>query len=182
MNTREFQFAIILAAVVLIIFRVYPKINVWRLTQPSAIRPFYLTIEPGSILGILGATIGGPIAGLILGLVAWNPLYRTEVWIIVKAVQFFTIGYLHKKIQPPYDILAIPLGVIISAPIHPTIVHYILYRQIFVQLFWGVNYVFQAIVTFIIYLLLRLLLPQVYSLVNPWKEHKLQIPFFSNSK
>ena len=180
MNTKEFQFAVVLTAIALVVFRVYPQINVIRLTKPSAIRQFYLTLEPGATLGILGATIAGPIAGLILGLVSWNPVYLPEVLIIVKAAQFFMIGYFHKKIQPPYDILAIPIGIIVSSIIHPTLVHYILYRQVIVHLYWGTNIVFQAAANFIIYILVRLLLPQVYEWVNPSKDHRLQIPYLTS--
>jgi hypothetical protein len=179
-NTREFQFTIVLAAITLVIFRQYPNVNVWRLTKPSAIRPFYLTMEPGSTLSILGATIAGPIAGMILGLVAWNPVYQPEVFVIVKVAQFFTIGYLHKKIQPPYDILAIPLGILISSPIHPTLVHYILSRQVIVHLFWGTNVVFQAILNFAFYILMRLVIPQVYNLANPEADESLKLPFLRN--
>jgi len=180
MNTREFQFAIVLAMITLVVFRLYPNVNIWRISRPSAIRQFYLTLEPGSTLGILGATIGGPIAGLILGLVAWNPVYQPEVFVIVKVAQFFTIGYLHKKIQPPYDFIAIPLGFIISAIVHPTLVHYILSRQVIVHLFWGTNMIFQGTANFAFYLLMRLVIPQVYELVNPGVDKSLKLPFLKN--
>jgi len=180
MNTREFQFAVVLAAITLVVFRVYPNINIWRISRPSAIRQFYLTLEPGSTLGILGATIGGPIAGMILGLVAWSPIFPTDVLVIVKIAQFFTIGYLHKKIQPPYDFIAVPLGFIISAIVHPTLVHYILYKQVIVHLFWGTNMIFQGTVNFAFYLLLRLVIPKVYELVNPGVDKSLKLPFLKN--
>ena len=180
MNTKEFQFTIVLAAIALVVFRLYPQVNIWRLTKPSSIRPFYLTLEPGSTLGILGATIAGPIAGLILGLVAWNPVYLPEVLIIVKVAQFFMIGYLHKKVQPPYDIIAIPLGILISAIVHPTLVHYILYKQVVVHLYWGSNIVFQATANFIFYILVRLVIPQVYGWANPGVDRSLKLPFLMN--
>ena len=181
MNTKEFQFTIVLAAIALVAFRVYPQINFWRLTKPSSIRPFYLTLEPGSTLGILGATIAGPLAGMILGLVAWNPVFRPEVLIIVKVAQFFAIGYLHRKIQPPYDILAIPLGILISAPVHPTLVHYILYKQVIIHLYWGTNIVFQATANLLIYLAIRLVIPQVFGWANPGVDRSLKLPFLRNS-
>lgn len=180
MNTKEFQFTIVIAAIALVVFRLYPQVNIWRLTKPSSIRPFYLTLEPGSTLGILGATIAGPIAGLILGLVAWNPVYLPEVLIIVKVAQFFMIGYLHKKVQPPYDIIAIPLGILISAIVHPTLVHYILYKQVVVHLYWGTNIVFQATANFIFYILVRLVIPQVYGWANPGVDRSLRLPFLKN--
>jgi hypothetical protein len=181
MNTKEFQFTVVLAAIALVVFRLYPQVNFWRLTKPSAIRPFYLTLEPGSTLGILGATIAGPIAGMILGLVSWNPIFQPEVLIIVKATQFFMIGYLHKKIQPPYDILAIPLGVLISAIVHPTLIHYIFYKQVIVHLYWGTNIVFQATANLIFYILIRLIIPQVYRWVNPDVDRSLKLPFLRNN-
>jgi len=177
MNTKEFQFAIVLAAIVLVVYRIYPNVNIWRISRPSAIRQFYLTLEPGSTLGILGATIAGPIAGMILGLVAWSPIFPTDVLVIVKVAQFFTIGYLHKKIQPPYDVIAIPLGFIISAIVHPTLVHYILYKQVIVHLYWGTNIVFQATTNFIFYILVRLVIPQVYGWANPGVDKSLKLPF-----
>lgn len=176
MTVKEFQFTILLGIIALIMFRVYPQVNVWSLTKPSAIRPFYLTLEPGSTLGILGACIAGPLAGLILGLVSWSPVYVTEVLIIVKATQFFVIGYVHRKIQPPYNLLAIPLGIIISAPIHPTIVHYIMYRQVIVHLFWGSNVIFHAGANLLFYVLIRLLVPQVFEWVNPGVDYSLKLP------
>jgi hypothetical protein len=176
MTVKEFQFTILLGIIALIMFRVYPQVNVWRLTKPSAIRPFYLTLEPGSTLGILGACIAGPLAGLILGLVSWSPVYVTEVLIIVKATQFFVIGYVHRKIQPPYNLLAIPLGIIISTPIHPTIVHYIMYRQVIVHLFWGSNVIFHAGANLLFYVLIRLLVPQVFEWVNPGVDYSLKLP------
>jgi len=180
MNTKEFQFAIVLAAIVLVVYRIYPNVNIWRISRPSAIRQFYLTLEPGSTLGILGATIAGPIAGMILGLVAWSPIFPTDVLVIVKVAQFFTIGYLHKKIQPPYDVIAIPLGFIISAIVHPTLVHYILYKQVIVHLYWGTNIVFQATANFIFYILVRLVIPQVYGWANPGVDKSLKLPFLRN--
>ncbi len=180
MNTKEFQFAIVLAAIVLVVYRIYPNVNIWRISRPSAIRQFYLTLEPGSTLGILGATIAGPIAGMILGLVAWSPIFPTDVLVIVKVAQFFAIGYLHKKIQPPYDVIAIPLGFILSAIVHPTLVHYILYKQVIVHLYWGTNIVFQATANFIFYILVRLVIPQVYGWANPGVDKSLKLPFLRN--
>ena len=43
-----------------------------------------------------------------------------------QAAQFVSIGYLHKKIQPPYNIIAIPVGTIMTLIVHPTIVGYIM--------------------------------------------------------
>lgn len=180
MNTKEFQFAIVLAAIVLVVYRIYPNVNIWRISRPSAIRQFYLTLEPGSTLAILGATIAGPIAGMILGLVAWSPIFPTDVLVIVKVAQFFTIGYLHKKIQPPYDVIAIPLGFILSAIVHPTLVHYILYQQVIVHLYWGTNIVFQATANFIFYIIVRLVIPQVYEWANPGVDKSLKLPFLRN--
>ena len=180
MNTKEFYFTIVLAAIALIVFRVYPNVNIWRLSRPSAIRQFYLTWEPGSTLGILGATIAGPIAGMMLGLVAWSPIFPANVLVIVKAAQFFTIGYLHKKIQPPYDFIAVPLGFIISAIVHPTLVHYILYRQKIVHLFWGTNMIFQGTANFIFYILVRFAIPQIYGWVNPDVDRTFELPFLRN--
>ena len=137
-------------------------------------------MEPGSTLAILGATIAGPIAGMILGLVAWSPIFPTDVLVIVKVAQFFAIGYLHKKIQPPYDVIAIPLGFILSAIVHPTLVHYILYKQVIVHLYWGTNIVFQATANFIFYILVRLVIPQVYGWANPGVDKSLKLPFLRN--
>ncbi len=177
MTVNEFKFTILLGIIALIVFRVYPQVNVWRLTKPSSIRPFYLTLEPGSTIGILGACVAGPLAGLILGLFSWNPVYVSEVLIIVKATQFFMIGYVHRKIQTPYNLLAIPLGIIISTPIHPTIVHYILYRQVIVHLYWGTNIIFQAAANLLFYVLIRLLVPQVFEWVNPsGVDYSLKLP------
>jgi len=180
MNIKEFQVTVFLMIIAFILYRVYPNINVIRLTPLYSIRPFFLTLEPGSTIGMLGACIAGPLAGLILGLVAWNPIYVPEVFIITKVTQFLLIGYLHRKIQSPWNITGIPLGMILSTPLHPTIVHYIMFKQVIIHLYWGANIVFQTVVNFIFYILIRLLVPRLFSWVHPNLDFKINIPYLLN--
>jgi len=180
MNIKEFQVTVFLMIIAFILYRVYPNINVIRLTPLYSIRPFFLTLEPGSTIGMLGACIAGPLAGLLLSLVAWNPIYVPEVFIITKVTQFLLIGYLHRKIQSPWNITAIPLGMILSTPIHPTIVHYIMFKQVIIHLYWGTNIIFQAVVNFIFYILIRLLVPKLFSWVHPDLDFKINIPYLMN--
>jgi hypothetical protein len=177
MNSRELQLTIIILIISYILNRLYPQINVYRLTPLTYYRQLFLTIEPGTTVSILGACIAGPWAGLMLSFSAWNPIYVTEVNIIVKAVQFMTIGYLHRNFKSSLNLLSIPIGIIASSPIHPSLVHYILFRQKLVYTLWGTNVIFQTIVNFCIYLLVRILAPRLFEWVNPEGEYKLSLPF-----
>ena len=176
MNIREFQITVFLMIIAFILYRVYPNIKIIRLTPLYSIRPFFLTLEPGSTIGMLGACIAGPLAGIIFGLVAWNPVYVPEVLIITKVTQFLLIGYVHRKIQPPWNVIAIPLGIILSTPFHPTLIHYLLFKQVIVHLYWGTNIVFQTVVNFAFYMLIRLLLPSLFSWVYPDVDFTIKIP------
>jgi hypothetical protein len=54
-------------------------------------------------IAVIGSCLAGPIAGMVFGLVALNPVIIPEVLLVVKAAQFVVIGYLHKKIQLTYN-------------------------------------------------------------------------------
>ena len=182
LTNREFQVTVILGIVAYIVFRGVHHINVWRLTPSHVPRQFFISFEPGSFIAVLGACLAGPIAGLVFGVVAWNPVIRPDVLVIVKAAQFVVIGYLHKKIQSPYNILAIPVGTIITLIVHPTLVQYIMYRKVYVHLYWYQNLAFQTAVTFTAYMLLRLVTPQLFSWVYPKVDYSLKIPLISRIK
>jgi hypothetical protein len=174
---RELQVTVILGIITYILYRNIHHINVWRLTPPHVPRQFFINFEPGSLIAIIGSCLAGPIAGMVFGLVSYNPIIRPEVLLIVNGAKFVAIGYLHRKIQPPYNILAIPLGILITIPVHPTLVHYIMYRQVFVHLYWYQNLVFQTVVVFGTYLVLRLVSPQMFTWINPSIDYRLKIPY-----
>jgi hypothetical protein len=178
LNDREFQVIILFGIVSYVLFRQVQHINIWRLTPSHVPRQFFISLEPGSLIAVLGSCIAGPIAGMVFGLVAWNPVILPEVLLVVKAAQFVSIGYLHRKIQPPYNILAIPVGTIITLIVHPTLVGYIMFRKVFSYLYWYQNIAFQTVVVFALYLILRLSAPQVFSWVNPKLDYTLKIPIF----
>jgi hypothetical protein len=170
-NLREVQIALITGILSLILNRFYPQIQVWRLTPPSLPRQFFLTLEPATIVGVIAACIVGPWAGLIIAIFAPNPQFIPEVGIIISTVQFITIGYAHRKIQSPWNILAIPLGTVVISIIHPTIVGYILFKQVFVYLFFGTNMLFQTIVSLVAYLLVRFFVPQFFEWTRAREGH-----------
>lgn len=179
LTDRELQITLLLGLVTYVVWRNVHHINIWRLTPSHVPRQFYISLEPGSLIAVIGSTLAGPIAGMVFGLVAWNPVIQPEVLLIVKAAQFVSIGYLHRKIQPPYDIIAIPVGTIMTLIVHPTIVGYIMFKKVFVHLYWFQNIAFQTTVTFAVYMILRLVTPQVFSWVNPKLDYSLKIPYIS---
>jgi len=181
-TSREFQVAIVIGVLAFTLNRFIPMIRVWRLTPPHLPRQFFLTLEPASVIGTLGSCIAGPWAGLIIALFSANPLLAPEVDIIVKGAQFMSIGYIHRKLQSPWNILAMPLGVIISIPIHPTLVEYILFRKVVVYLFWGTNLMFETVVTMGIYLVIRLLVPQLFEWANPGVRYRFRRHILSQRK
>jgi len=150
---------------------------VWRLTPITYLRQFWLTLEPASVVGVIASTIVGPWASIVVALFAVNPIFIFEVDLIVKVAQFMAIGWVHRKIRSPWNILGIPLGVSIALMIHPTLVQYILSRQVIVYLFWGQNFVFQFFIYFFGYLLVRLLVPQIFEWTDPSTNYKLNLDF-----
>ncbi|MDP6049096.1 MAG: hypothetical protein QGG23_06610 [Candidatus Bathyarchaeota archaeon] len=179
LTDRELQVIVILGVVNYMVFRNIHHINVWRLTPAHVPRQFFIYLEPGSIIAIIGSCLAGPIAGMAFGLVAWNPVIIPEVLIVVKIAQFVSIGYLHKKIQPPYNIFAIPVGTIITLIVHPTIVGYVLFKKLFIHLYWFQNIAFQTVVAFLGYIVLRLMTPKLFSWVNPKHDYTLKIPYLT---
>lgn len=182
LNDRESKVAIILGVLSYILYRVYPHINVWRLTPTYMPRQFFVNIEPGTIVSVIGACITGSWGGLILSLFSWSPIFNPEIIIIVKAAQLMTIGYIHRKIQPPWNIFSIPFGLILSAPIHPTIIHYIFYRQVIVLQYWHINLLFQIAISFCTYILIRLSFPSVFKWVYPLGDFSLKLSTLLKTK
>lgn len=182
-NSREFQFAIVCGILLFLLNRFIPQIKVWRLTPPHLPRQFFLTIELARVLGLVASCIAGPWAGLIIALFAGNPtLPFPEVDVVVKAIQFMAVGYTHRKFQSPWNIIALPFGILVSLPIHPTLVQYFLFKQVVVYLFWVNNIMFQALVTLGLYLIVRLLAPQLFEWANPGVRYKLNLPSPSRRK
>jgi len=178
-NRREFQVAIVAGVLAFIINRFLPQIKVWRLTPPHLPRQFFITLELASIFGVMGSCIAGPWAGLIIAIFAANPILVPEVDMVVKAAQFMAIGYSHRKLQSPWNILGIPLGILISLPIHPTLVEYILFRKVIVHLFWGTNILFQTLVSVGIYLIFRLLVSRLFEWANPGVRYRFNLQILS---
>jgi len=179
-NSREFQVAIVCGILLFLLNKFIPQINVWRLTPYHLPRQLFLVLEPARLIGLIASCIAGPWAGLIIALFAANPkLPFPEVDMIVKAVQFITVGYAHRKIQSPWNIIAIPLGIVISLPIHPTLVEYFLYRHVIVYVFWVNNLIFQSLVTLGLYIIIRLLAPQIFEWANPKFRYKFKSYFLS---
>ena len=176
-NEREFQVAIIVGIIAFILNRVYPSINIWRLTPTTYLRQFWLSLEPAAVVGVISSCIVGPWASIIIAVFSANPLYIFEVDLIVKAAQFMAIGYAHRKIRAPWNIIAIPLGVAMTLIVHPTLVQYILARQVIIHLYWGQNLVFQVAVIFILYLIVRLTVPQIFEWTDPINNYKLNLDF-----
>ena len=145
----------------------YPQINVWRLTPPELPRQLVLTFDPANTIGVIASCLVGPWAGLIIAIFSSNPQFLQEIGIITNVIQFMIIGYAYRKIQPPWKILAIPLGTVAIIIIHPTIIGYIIFGEVFVYLFWIQNIIFQAIVNSGIYLLFQFIAPQLFKWVNP---------------
>ena len=75
-----------------------------------------------------------------------------------------------------------PLGVIISIPIHPTLVEYILFRKVVVYLFWGTNLMLAMIVTMGVYLGIRLLVPQLFEWANLGVRYRFRPHILSQRK
>jgi len=178
-NGREFQVAIVAGVLAFIINRFLPQIKVWRLTPPHLPRQFFITLELASIFGVMGSCIAGPWAGLIIAIFAANPILVPEVDLVVKAAQFMAIGYAHRKLQSPWNILGMPLGILISLPIHPTLVQYILFRKVVVYLFWGTNILFQTLVSVGVYLMVRLLVPRLFEWANPGMRYRFDLQILS---
>ena len=70
LNDRELQITLLLGLITYVVWRNVHHINIWRLTPSHVPRQFYISLEPGSLIAVIGACLAGPIAGMVFGLVA----------------------------------------------------------------------------------------------------------------
>jgi hypothetical protein len=165
LNVKELKIALFFGLSAFILNKYLPWIKLWRLTPISAYRQYHLLLEPANIIGIQASCLAGPSVGLIIALLAINPSYMPEVDFIVKAARFISIGYLHRKITSPWNALSIPLGIAASLLVHPTLVNYFLFQKLIVYPFWWLGTIVSTLLNFLIYLLFRYSIPQIYQWV-----------------
>lgn len=167
-NSREVQVAIVLGIISFVLNAFIPELKIWRLTKPHLPRQYFLILDLARIIGLIGACIAGPWAGLIMAFFSVNQMSAfREVDFIVKVIQFMTVGHIHRQLQSPNNILAIPIGIFISLPLHPSLILYFLFRAKIVFLFWVNSLIVQTFVAVGLYLLIRWLAPQIFKWANP---------------
>lgn len=167
-NSREVQVALVLGIISFVLNAFIPELKIWRLTKPHLPRQYFLILEIARVIGLIGACIAGPWAGLIMAFFSVNQMSAfPEVDFVVKAIEFIFVGHIHRQLQSPTNILAIPVGIAVSLVFHPSLVLYFLFRAKIVFLFWVNSVVVQTFVALGLYLLVRWLAPQIFRWANP---------------